>query len=97
MTQQHHSFKKPGGVSQVPFGGAGIGHGLHALVFSAQGAGQVQGVLANSAVMRRPCVSLGGHIRVQTGLHGDTIPQMPDTCMQCACRDFIAPVTGNSH
>ncbi len=33
---QHHRFKKPTGVRQMPLGGAGIWHGLHALVFGRQ-------------------------------------------------------------
>ena len=41
VRQQHHVFKKPTGVRQMPFGRAGVGHGLHALVLGAEWRGEL--------------------------------------------------------
>src|SRR5262245_35707342 len=30
---EHEGLEEPGGVRQVPFGGAGVGHGLQLLIF----------------------------------------------------------------
>jgi hypothetical protein len=44
--QQNQRFKKPGCVTQVPFDGARIGHGLNALIFFRQPRNQVFGLSA---------------------------------------------------
>jgi hypothetical protein len=46
-TFQHKGFKKPGGVRQVPFAGAGVRHGLHLGIGFAQGGGQCQSLRAH--------------------------------------------------
>ena len=47
---QHKGFKKPGGVGQMPFGRAGVGHGLGGAVFGRQGLHQPGGVAAHFGV-----------------------------------------------
>src|SRR5262249_43001568 len=37
MWHQQELFEEPGGVRAMPFGRAGIGHGLHDLILGAQG------------------------------------------------------------
>ena len=43
---QHKGFKKPGQVRQMPFGGAGVGHGLQLAVLGAERCGQPFGLPA---------------------------------------------------
>ena len=50
VRQQHDVFKKPTGVRQMPFGRAGVRHGLHALILCAQRRGELQSVLTYSGV-----------------------------------------------
>ena len=50
MRRQHHGLEEPAGVGQVPFGGAGIGHGLDALVFGGERVRQRQ--------------AMGAHLRI---------------------------------
>jgi len=59
---QHKGFKKPGGVGQMPFGRARVGHGLGAAVFGRQGRCQGHGVAPN--------VEVAG----KQGIHGQTAP-----------------------
>ena len=44
MRPQHHRLEEPGGMGQVPFGRAGVGHGLDALVLGRQRRGERQAV-----------------------------------------------------
>ena len=53
---QHDGFEEPGGVRQVPLGGAGVGHGLDALVFSRQRRRQRLGLGPDRGV--KPCQAL---------------------------------------
>ena len=47
---QHEGFKKPACVREVPFDGAGIGHGLHGAVFGGKRRAKLFGRLADHAV-----------------------------------------------
>ena len=47
MGQQHELLEEPGGVGAVPFGGAGVRHGLDALVLGRQVLAQPFGVVAD--------------------------------------------------
>ena len=47
---ENQAFKEPTGVGQVPFGGAGVWHGLNTLVLGAQWRGQLQRVMTQFGV-----------------------------------------------
>ena len=58
---EHEGFKKPGGVGQVPFGGAGVRHGLRAAVLGRQGRRQCHRATAHGGVAGLQCVGCHGH------------------------------------
>ena len=49
MRGEHELLEEPGGVRAVPFGRAGIGHRLDALVFRREACGEAFGVVAHGA------------------------------------------------
>jgi hypothetical protein len=51
MSCQDECFEKPGGVSEMPFGGAAIGHGLQHLVFCRERLREFQAFLANCLIL----------------------------------------------
>ena len=50
VRDQNELFEEPGGVRAMPFRGARIGHGLHALIFGTELRGQALGMVADGAV-----------------------------------------------
>jgi len=70
---QHKGLEEPGGVRQVPFGGAGVGHGLGAGVFRRQRGRQRHRALAHGGIVGR----LRGRVgrRRQRVHHPASVPQ----------------------
>lgn len=48
---QHEAFEEPGGVGQVPFARAGIGHALQHGIFGAEGGCQVHAAVPHTCVL----------------------------------------------
>ena len=60
VRHEQQGLEEPAGVGEVPFGWAGIGHGLHALVLRRQRPGQPHRVFAQRCVALLPKRSIGG-------------------------------------
>lgn len=56
---EHKGFKEPGGVGQVPLGGAGIGHGLRGAILGRQWGRQGQRAASHRGVARQQRVECG--------------------------------------
>src|SRR3546814_6010956 len=59
MRQQHHRFEKPGGMREMPFGRARIGHRLHRGIGIRQRFGKFQARVANVSVMSAKVFGFG--------------------------------------
>ncbi len=62
-TLEHEGLEKPGDVGQMPFGGAGVGHGLGLAVFGRQRRHQRQAARAHRVV----APGQGGALQVEAG------------------------------
>ena len=59
VCRENKGFEKPAAMRQMPLGRAGIGHGLHAGIFSGQRCGQPLRMRAHPLVLKSQCRPVG--------------------------------------
>lgn len=93
-------FEKPGGVGQVPLGGAGVVHRLDGGVGVGQRRGQRQGLRPDRVVLQQQCGQCGGgHIEYGRYTHGVSsrvagmAQQQAGQPLRCGRRATLSPIS----